>query len=238
MKLLTKALTLSLLAHAAVSGGVMLAASYQRSPAKPVYVDFFMESQFQSESGSQPSKGENAYVHNNEVFHKKIDQKTRFSDAKPKVTKNIAEYRKKCTVSANRTCIGKTRSSAKEISNDSGCGTKNNIENSIGMAGEPSKSGSPGVLERYMLEHFAYIRDLIRKNLRYPRAAVSMGLTGKAGVSFMVLENGEIDDLEVVRSSGARILDIDAIETVRRAAPFPPPHVVARIVIPVEYILE
>jgi len=57
-------------------------------------------------------------------------------------------------------------------------------------------------------------------------------------VSFIVQESGEVRDLRLERSSGIGLLDRDAAETIRRAAPFPKPPVSARLVIPVEYILE
>ena len=92
--------------------------------------------------------------------------------------------------------------------------------------------------QRYLGEHFTYIRDLIGKKLRYPRQAIRMGWSGRAIVTFLVLVDGRVAELRVARSSGCSLLDADALETVRRAAPFPHPPVSARLLIPVDYVLE
>ncbi|BCS55762.1 hypothetical protein GSbR_03660 [Geobacter sp. SVR] len=90
----------------------------------------------------------------------------------------------------------------------------------------------------YLKEHFAYIRDLVARELRYPRQALRMGWSGRVVVSFQVLPDGSISELRVARSSMRPLLDSDALETVGRAAPFPPPPVSARLMIPVDYVLE
>lgn len=92
--------------------------------------------------------------------------------------------------------------------------------------------------KRYLREHFAYIRDLIGKELRYPRQAVRMGWHGRVTVSFLVLMDGSVTELRVSHSSGVPLLDRNALETVERAAPFPRPPVSARLVMPVDYVLE
>lgn len=92
--------------------------------------------------------------------------------------------------------------------------------------------------KRYLREHFAYIRDLIGKELRYPRQAIRMGWSGRVTVSFLVLVDGTVADLRINHTSGIPLLDRNALETVRRAAPFPRPPVSARLMMPVDYILE
>jgi protein TonB len=90
----------------------------------------------------------------------------------------------------------------------------------------------------YLKDHFAYIRTLISGNLRYPVKARRMGWSGKLTVELIVRESGEADTIRVVKSSGILLLDSDAEETVRRSSPFPKPPVSARLLIPVEYVLE
>jgi protein TonB len=118
--------------------------------------------------------------------------------------------------------------------------------------GRPSGSdGQPGVTggassapsaeiagKRYLNEHFAYIRDLILKSLVYPHAARRMGWTGKVVVAFVVTSDGRADNIRVIRGSGHQILDSNAVETVRKAAPFPRPPVAAELVLPIVYHLE
>ena len=61
----------------------------------------------------------------------------------------------------------------------------------------------------------------LRRALRYPAAARSQGLRGEVQVAFTVSASGGVGGVRVVRSSGSAILDKAAVDTVRRAAPFP-----------------
>lgn len=91
--------------------------------------------------------------------------------------------------------------------------------------------------QRYLREHFSYIRELVAKKIVYPAIARKMGWGGKAVVAFTVTEDGSADNIRLVQSSGVPILDKSALETVRRASPFPRPPVRAEIVIPVLFRL-
>lgn len=91
---------------------------------------------------------------------------------------------------------------------------------------------------RYLKEHFTYIRDLIAGRLVYPNVAVRMGWSGRVAVSFVIREDGEVEELRIAKSSGYPMLDADAVNTVRKSAPFPKPPVRARLVVSVEYILN
>ena len=104
--------------------------------------------------------------------------------------------------------------------------------------GQPAAESGETLQKRYLREHFDYIRDLIGKELRYPRQAVRMGWHGRVTVSFLVLVDGSVAELRVNHGSGVPLLDRNALETVERAAPFPKPPVSARLVMPVDYILE
>ena len=92
--------------------------------------------------------------------------------------------------------------------------------------------------KQYLKEHFAYIRDVIAGNLRYPGKARKMGWSGKLAIEFVILESGTVEKIRIAKSSGIPLLDSDAEETVRRSAPFPKPPVSARLVIPLEYVLK
>lgn len=92
--------------------------------------------------------------------------------------------------------------------------------------------------KHYLKEHFAYIRDAIAGNLQYPGKARKMGWAGKLAIEFIILESGTVDRIRIAKSSGIPLLDSDAEETVRRSGPFPKPPVSARLVIPLEYVLE
>lgn len=94
--------------------------------------------------------------------------------------------------------------------------------------------GSGGADER----NFSFIRDRIMQGIVYPERARRMGWEGKVTLSFTVHENGSIDDVKVVGSSGFSVLDESARDSVaktnlRRKVP-------VRLVVflPVEYRLK
>ncbi len=105
----------------------------------------------------------------------------------------------------------------------------------------PASRGTANAEEqktRYVKEHFAYIRDLIMRNITYPRTARRMGWAGKVTISFLVCENGRVEDIRILESSGHEVLDQNAIEAVRKSCPMPRPPVAAQLVVPVVYRIE
>ena len=91
--------------------------------------------------------------------------------------------------------------------------------------------------QRYLKEHFIYIRNLITQQLVYPPMARKMGWSGKVVVAFVIAEDGAVHNIRVVESSGFSILDRSAVETVRTTAPFPNPPVRAEIIVPIYFQL-
>lgn len=91
---------------------------------------------------------------------------------------------------------------------------------------------------RYLKEHFAYIRDLIQKSITYPARARKFGWCGRVVVTFIVHESGRVSSERVVSSSGYGLLDDNVIGTIRDVAPFPRPPVKAELRIPIVYSLE
>lgn len=90
----------------------------------------------------------------------------------------------------------------------------------------------------YLKRHFSYIREIISKNLTYPDYARRMGWAGTVVVSFVVEENGDAADIKVVKSSGFKLLDANALDAIRRSSPFPRPPVKAELKLPVSYKFE
>lgn len=89
--------------------------------------------------------------------------------------------------------------------------------------------------QRYLKEHYTYIRDLITNRLVYPPLARKMNWGGKVILAFVITEEGAVHSIRVVESSGFRILDKNAMETVRGLAPFPKPPGRAEIVVPINF---
>ena len=89
--------------------------------------------------------------------------------------------------------------------------------------------------QRYVKEHFSYIRDLIAAQLVYPPMARRMNWGGKVAVAFVIAEDGSVHSIRVVETSGFPLLDKSALEAVIRVAPFPKPPVRAEITVPVSF---
>jgi protein TonB len=79
-----------------------------------------------------------------------------------------------------------------------------------GQIGNASVSNYPGK-----------VASKLRRSLRYPAEAKRQKLRGTVQVSFVVSASGGVGSVRVVSSSGSSVLDKAAVETVRRAAPFP-----------------
>ena len=93
------------------------------------------------------------------------------------------------------------------------------------------------VKELYVKVNFHNIQNDIQNKISYPRLARKMGWEGKVVVSFMVGEDGRVQNVHIVKSSGFSALDKNATATIRKAAPFPCPPVRAELVVPVIYRL-
>jgi protein TonB len=113
----------------------------------------------------------------------------------------------------------------------SGDGTKGT---STGNSGSSYSAAGAG----YLKANFSYIRDMIIKRIIYPERAREMGWQGKVKVSFVISSNGFVQDIRVLQSSGVEILDRNAVETVKKASPFPRPPVAAQLIIPISYRLH
>jgi protein TonB len=105
--------------------------------------------------------------------------------------------------------------------------------------GHGTGSGDANVLaEQYLAEHYAYIRNLIMKHLKYPHMAKKMGWKGKVVVSFLIKESGRIENAKIIAGSGYDVLDKNVLSVIKEVQPFPRPPVKAELVIPITYKLE
>ena len=92
--------------------------------------------------------------------------------------------------------------------------------------------------EQYLAEHYAYIRNLIMKHLKYPQIAKKMGWKGKVVVSFLIKESGRVENSKIIATSGYEVLDKNVLSVIKEVQPFPRPPVKAELVIPITYKLE
>lgn len=107
-----------------------------------------------------------------------------------------------------------------------------------GVTAEDPVTRTEKARKHYLKEHFTYIRDSIVGKLSYPAIARKMGWTGTVKVTFCVCENGSVKDVKVINSSGFGVLDNNVVETIRRAAPFPKPPIMAEVIMPITYRLD
>jgi len=109
-----------------------------------------------------------------------------------------------------------------------------------GVQGEGSSpvaaSGVDGGAVAFSSEQWGLLYSAIERAKTYPRLARERGIEGTVLVRFRVLPSGTIDTVNVVRSSGAEILDEASVRTVYRAAPMP--YVNGWIEVPMSYILK
>lgn len=94
--------------------------------------------------------------------------------------------------------------------------------------------GSGGADER----NFSFIRDRIMQGIVYPERARRMGWEGKVTLSFTVHENGSIDDVKVVGSSGFSVLDESARDSIAKTNLKRKVPVRLVVFLPVEYRLR
>lgn len=84
--------------------------------------------------------------------------------------------------------------------------------------GQQANSGSGG--DAAVARYPSQVVGKLRRALRYPGGA--HGASGDVQVQFVVSANGQASGIRLVQSSGNAAIDQAALDTVRRAAPFPP----------------
>lgn len=103
-----------------------------------------------------------------------------------------------------------------------------------GVQGLHQESGPPtGSLSP---EQWTFISASIERARNYPRLARERGIEGTVHLRFRLKPRGEIETVEIVRSSGYHILDDASIRTLYRAAPLP--YVEGWIEVPIAYVLK
>ena len=109
---------------------------------------------------------------------------------------------------------------------------------SLAPSGAGGSSSEEQARSRYTREHYAYIKELIEKNLSYPPRARKMGWMGRVVVCFQVLKSGRVDKIRIKDSSGHEILDRNVVDTIREVEPFPHPPEWVELSMPITYRLE
>lgn len=97
---------------------------------------------------------------------------------------------------------------------------KEQIEESLIPEQRRIEVGDP--TEEAMLRYQDMVKQRIESARKYPLWAKRQGIEGSAFINFTVLSNGMSRDIKIIRSSGYKILDEEAVKNVKRANPFPP----------------
>ncbi|HWR72552.1 MAG TPA: TonB family protein [Nitrospirota bacterium] len=67
-----------------------------------------------------------------------------------------------------------------------------------------------------------WLKYKVESVLRYPELAALTGLQGTLYIQFDIMKDGALGNLELIRSSGYKILDDEALRSIRATAPFQP----------------
>ena len=114
---------------------------------------------------------------------------------------------------------------------------------SLGSAdlSSPAAAARPGEEDEWNA-FYAAVRAAIERAKRYPPSARRAGQEDRVTVSFLVLPDGQAEELEVVAPSQYPILNRAAVETVQRVVKFPSPPASAdrsaRVVVPLVFALH
>ena len=98
--------------------------------------------------------------------------------------------------------------------------------------GQPAGSPSGAVSS----EQWAIIVTSIERVKNYPRLARERGIEGVVHLRFRLKPQGQVEKVEIVKSSGYDVLDTASIRTVYRAAPMP--YVNGWVEVPMAYVLK
>ena len=67
-----------------------------------------------------------------------------------------------------------------------------------------------------------WLKYKVESVLKYPELAVVSGLQGTLYIQFNIMKDGSLGSLELIKSSGYKILDDEALRSIRATAPFQP----------------
>ena len=67
-----------------------------------------------------------------------------------------------------------------------------------------------------------WLKVKVESILKYPELAAQSGIQGTLYIKFDIMKDGSLGDLELLKSSGYRILDDEALRAIRASAPFQP----------------
>jgi len=89
-------------------------------------------------------------------------------------------------------------------------------------AGEAEARQTDNSGEKAMLRYQDTVKQAIESNRYYPLRAQRMRLEGVVELAFAINANGSSRNIRVIKSSGSKFLDAQAIDTIGKSSPFRP----------------
>ena len=263
----SKATQISLLLHAALILGGLLLSRYATTQTPPLVIDFSIATaeaatgapaqpaggEQQKPAGAEPAKAQ-PVVPPKELPKAAIKQPQKHkkpASPKPKAAREATKKSVTPTVEPTPEPAPAPKADAQPEASNADAQTGTSQSDPAGStasnqtaAGSQSAGAQPGGKHEgtggggKASYNFEYIRRLILNNLSFPATARKMGLTGKIVVSFLLREDGQVEDIAIVTGSGHEILDNNVVATIRRIAPFPRPPARAQLVLPIVFNLN
>lgn len=115
-------------------------------------------------------------------------------------------------VIGDKSVVKKIKSETKEILKKEESGNNENKSGANSLYDEPDSE---------MLVIYDYIKRKIQENKKYPPQAKKEHIEGVVELQFAIDKNGFLKNVNIINSSGYKILDDEAISTINRSAPYP-----------------
>ena len=85
----------------------------------------------------------------------------------------------------------------------------------------PDPRPVPTIVDKRALDKYlSSLQVIIASTKKYPEAARKSGMEGKATIQFTLLKNGEVKDIQLISKTNYPILNKEAVNAIKRAAPF------------------
>lgn len=126
-----------------------------------------------------------------------------------------------------------------------GSGIGSGIGKGLGLGVGEGVGSSKGVgygsgeVEAFLASKLSLISQIVQQRISYPYMARRLGLEGKVVVSFLLTKGGEVKEIRVEESSSHKLLDENAVETIKKCSSlFPVPPTDVKVRLPISYRLE
>jgi len=239
------ALSVSLFFHAAMVG-LLGFLSFNRTPL-PEYitVNFSLENPQGATPGHQMAQGKAAYAKggerrkrddsaHNEKLERPAPSSLSQAPAQEAVDRKPSETTTVGSAIENQISPGVGQGIGYHEGVSLSGGDRHGTSMSSGSGSRVLDYGRGGSEER----NFLFIRETIMSSIRYPERARRMGWEGTVLLSFIVLENGRIEEVKIVSGSGYHTLDDHAKEVVEKTSFKRKMPYKLIVLLPVEYRLK